>query len=182
MSVLLMLSAMSVAQVVVHVPRADFDRRVESGQISMSGGGLVRSGTRLAPFTAKDLNGAEWTEARLRGKTTLISVWASWCKPCVEELPVIARLHRAASELSGVQVITFNMDEPGASKLPAVESGLPVVLVGDQYIKKFVEFDKVSLPKFWLVNKDGVLVRESQGRITGDPDKWIEEQLTQLRR
>lgn len=43
------------------------------------------------------LDGAEWKSARARGKVVVVNVWASWCAPCVSELPVLEKVWAAKS-------------------------------------------------------------------------------------
>ena len=47
----------------------------------------------------------------LKGKVTLINVWATWCAPCRVELPYVQRLHKALKNVPGLQVLTLNLDE-----------------------------------------------------------------------
>ena len=80
-------------------------------------------------FTMLDLGGRPVTLAALRGGPVLVNFWATWCPPCVEELPL---LDQAASELSGrITVVLLNVGEPHHVVAPFLdELGVvaPVVL------------------------------------------------------
>jgi thiol-disulfide isomerase/thioredoxin len=60
----------------------------------------------LARLRLIDLDGHEWTAERLRGRVTLIDFWATWCAPCLEELPYVkqarARYSREEFDVLGV--------------------------------------------------------------------------------
>ncbi|MGE0042274.1 MAG: redoxin domain-containing protein [Vicinamibacterales bacterium] len=56
-----------------------------------------------------DLDGRRWTAADLRGRVTLIDFWASWCAPCLEELPGIERL-RARYGRDRFEVLGVSLD------------------------------------------------------------------------
>jgi cytochrome c biogenesis protein CcmG/thiol:disulfide interchange protein DsbE len=57
-------------------------------------GGNGTTGHPAYPLPAKVLQGPRVTLASLRGKPALINFWASWCEPCREEAPELARLDR----------------------------------------------------------------------------------------
>jgi thiol-disulfide isomerase/thioredoxin len=57
-----------------------------------------------------DLDGKEWNLAQLRGKVVAVNFWASWCGPCVDELPVLNALARQAPDK--VAVVGVNYKEP----------------------------------------------------------------------
>jgi thiol-disulfide isomerase/thioredoxin len=65
----------------------------------------------IPDFKLSDQNGKTWTLASLKGKATLISVWATWCGPCREELPHLQKLYEQVKNRDDIQVITLNVDE-----------------------------------------------------------------------
>ncbi|MDA7417903.1 TlpA disulfide reductase family protein [Xenophilus arseniciresistens] len=74
-------------------------------------------GERLGPeFWAQRFDrpeGGELALASLQGRPLLINFWATWCPPCVEELPMLDRFFVAQGE-RGVQVIGLAVDQPSA--------------------------------------------------------------------
>lgn len=73
--------------------------------------GLDRSQRgKPAPAAAfKDPAGAEVTLAQFRGRPLLVNLWASWCVPCVKELPTLDRL-AAGGGKSGLKVLAVSQD------------------------------------------------------------------------
>ena len=62
----------------------------------------------------QDLLGKSWTLTSLNGKSTFVNVWATYCAPCMEELPYVQKLYELSLNHDGVQMITLNVDEnPG---------------------------------------------------------------------
>jgi thiol-disulfide isomerase/thioredoxin len=78
-------------------------------------GGIDRSrkGSELPDFTFKDTAGREIQLKDLKGKPLLINLWATWCAPCVAELPALDRL--AAS--SKIKVLTVSQDMTQLEKI-----------------------------------------------------------------
>ncbi len=78
------------------------------------GGAIDRShkGARLPDFTFRDTTGKQLKLARLAGTPLLINLWATWCGPCVEELPTLDQLAKEKAPL--IRVLTISQDAAGA--------------------------------------------------------------------
>ncbi|MBP7640553.1 MAG: redoxin domain-containing protein [Thauera sp.] len=70
-------------------------------------------GDAAPDFALPDLSGATRTLAEFRGRPLLINFWATWCAPCVEEMPLLAAL-RARHADTGLEVIGIALDDPAA--------------------------------------------------------------------
>lgn len=75
--------------------------------------------------------GGELVMQSLRGKPLLINFWATWCPPCVEELPLLDRFYRENSS-NGWQVVGLAVDQPSAVRgfLQKMPLSFPVGLAG----------------------------------------------------
>jgi thiol-disulfide isomerase/thioredoxin len=62
----------------------------------------------MPDFTVKDAAGKELRLASLKGKPVLINLWATWCAPCVAELPALNRL--AQQRGASLQIVTISQD------------------------------------------------------------------------
>ena len=67
-------------------------------------------GAPLPPFTLPDLDGAPWALAAARGQVVVVNFWASWCPPCVAEMPALERLQQAFAG-QPLQVVAVNIGE-----------------------------------------------------------------------
>jgi thiol:disulfide interchange protein DsbD len=72
------------------------------------GGGAETSGGPLAGLGLTTLDGAPFDAAVAAGKPLVVNFWATWCVPCIQEIPSFNRLHEG-----GATVIGISMDEDG---------------------------------------------------------------------
>jgi len=63
----------------------------------------------LRALDVTDMQGTRWTADRLRGRVTLIDVWATWCAPCLTELPYLKRA-RARHSRDDFEVLGVSID------------------------------------------------------------------------
>jgi thiol-disulfide isomerase/thioredoxin len=70
-------------------------------------------GAALPDFTFADPKGAKLTLTSLKGKPVLINLWATWCAPCIKELPTLDGLAKAGK----VRVLTVSQDSGDATKV-----------------------------------------------------------------
>ena len=68
------------------------------------------TGGPLPPFTLPDLDGDAWSLEDARGQVVVVNFWATWCPPCVAEMPALERL-QAAFAGEPLQVVAVNVAE-----------------------------------------------------------------------
>ena len=87
-----------------------------SGRIDTS-----HKGAALPSLTVHDPAGATLALASLKGKPVLINLWATWCAPCVKELPTLESL--AAARAGKLTVVTISQDSGAPDKVRATLAG-----------------------------------------------------------
>lgn len=75
-----------------------------------SGGEGAGVGAPLPDLAMVDFDGKPLRPADLRGKVLLLDIWASWCAPCKEELPLLDKM-AARLKSRGVEVLAVSIDE-----------------------------------------------------------------------
>ena len=65
-------------------------------------------------FSVEDLTGAKLTEKALEGKIVVVDFWATWCGPCVQELPELARFAERIKGRKDVAFLSFSVDDDKA--------------------------------------------------------------------
>ena len=79
-------------------------------------------------LTLRLLDGSTWSLAAQRGHAVLLNYWATWCEPCVEEMPALARLAER-ERASGLRVVAVNYREAEAAVRAFVEKTSPALPV-----------------------------------------------------
>lgn len=139
-------------------------------------GGLAEGDFLPAELALTLRDGRRLRLAELRGRPVLVNAWASWCGPCVEEMPQLAAFSREQGD-NGIQVIGLALDTPDAvdaflERVPvpypiAVETPGPAdtsVLLGNE---------RGLLPYTVLVDADGRLVKRKLGPFReGEIARW----------
>ena len=128
--------------------------------------GVTAAGAQ--PFVFEDMQGQPQRLADYRGKWVLVNFWATWCPPCLEEIPDLVDLHRAHSKKDLV-VIGVALDSSAKSVRQFIERfkvNYPVVL-GDYDLAEQVG-EVTVLPTSYLYNPRGELISYQQGMLTRD--------------
>src|ERR1035437_6357847 len=130
----------------------------------------------LPDFQISDAEGKTWRLADLKGKVTLVNLWATWCGPCRNELPYLQKLFNKVRERKDLVVITLNTDDNPGLILPFLTENKYTfpVLPASGYVAKLVP--ELSIPRNWIVDAAGVLKMERIGFGNGE-DKWVDEMV-----
>ena len=125
------------------------------------------TGSVAAPFELTTLDGTVVKFGELAGKVVLVNFWATWCGPCKEEMPSLARLQKQLDPAQFVLLtVTTDLQRQGiAHFISQFGVGLPVLFDEDQEVSR--SFMVRGLPTTIVIARDGTLV----GRAVG-PRAW----------
>ncbi len=144
------------------------------------GGGGMRVGMRKAEaacseaspqclprLTLIDTDGTAWTPEALAGKVVVVNVWATWCKPCVTEIPDLAQVYKIYKDKGVVMlgVLDDNADDATAISF-AAERGInyPIVRMDNDLFKALDQ--PAKLPTTFVYDKSGHLRYGDSGMVT----------------
>jgi thiol-disulfide isomerase/thioredoxin len=116
-------------------------------------------------------NGDEVPLERLRGKVALLNFWATWCVPCVNELPSIARLNTLITDLD-VEVLCLTCDPPDTVHKILASKGiaLPVYFYQGEPPGLFASD---TIPATFILARDGTVAFRHLGSARWDGDRTI---------
>jgi thiol-disulfide isomerase/thioredoxin len=128
--------------------------------------GAQAAGAALPDLSLPCLGATEGATAvslrRLTGRPMVVNLWASWCAPCREELPAMARLSRAAGDRLRV-VGVASLDVPANSVSYASDNRLPFPSLQDRDGDLERALRRNGLPVTVLVRSDGTVAYVYQG-------------------
>jgi thiol-disulfide isomerase/thioredoxin len=115
--------------------------------------------------------------ADLRGKPTVVNFWASWCAPCIAEMPDLEAAHQAFGDR--VQFVGVNRaDSRDLAEALAEQTGVTYPLATDPDDELLAAVGGLTMPTTLLIDENGVIVRVHSGAVsTGALTSAIEEEL-----
>jgi len=119
-------------------------------------------------FTLPGLDGKMVSLSDHRGHVVLVNVWATWCPPCVDEMPSMERLYQ---ELKGenFEILAISIDALGekavAPFMKKFNLSFPALLDPNATIKTL--YQTTGVPESFIINQDGLLLEKIIG-----PRNW----------
>jgi cytochrome c biogenesis protein CcmG, thiol:disulfide interchange protein DsbE len=130
----------------------------------------AKIGTTAPDFTVSD-GQKNMTLSQLRGKPVLLNFWATWCPPCVQEVPsLVALQHHVGNK---VTVFAVSMDEDEGAYKAFTAKHMPGLLTArDADHKSSMMYGTFAYPETFLIDKDGKIQRKFIG-----PEEWTAPEM-----
>lgn len=118
-------------------------------------------------FTLPDLEGKERSLSEFRGKWVIVNYWATWCPPCLEEIPDLVDFHEEHKDVDAV-VIGVNFEEIDIEYLKSFSEDLlisyPVLQSSSDPVTPLGSV--TGLPTTYIISPEGEVMARQQGSVT----------------
>jgi thiol-disulfide isomerase/thioredoxin len=129
----------------------------------LASGDLVGAG-----FQMVGLDGKTVSFESLRGKVVFVNIWATWCPPCIAEMPNIQRLYEKVGS-DKIAFVMLSVDEAGMEKVKKfiAKKGytFPVYMPASQFPQ---EFYSNAIPTTFIISPEGKIVARQEGMADYD--------------
>jgi thiol-disulfide isomerase/thioredoxin len=143
---------------------------LSAGLLGLGGCGENRGiSGKVPPLTLQTYAGESYTLDEEGKDVTLLVFWATWCQPCLMEIPSLNKLHEKYRDRR-FRVLAINVDDPDGGKVKAISGNYGIkypVLVGSEDTMR--QFGGVTaLPTSFLIGRDGKIKDKMQGLVPED--------------
>lgn len=180
---LLLIAAMVVAALAFYGLRGDFAQNEQPPAAVVQGNTnklrleILKTPTPAPEFVLKGPAGNQINLLQLRGKIVFVNFWATWCLPCIEEMPAMEKLHQELQK-DGLVILAVNFQEgPERVKEFLTKHNLTFTALLDHDGKVAERYQAWALPVSVIINKRGEIV----ARAMGSKDWYSKEALQYFR-
>ena len=124
----------------------------------------VVAGVDSIDFTLPDLDGHPKKLSDYKGKVIFLNFWATWCKPCQDEMPSMEVLY---NNLSGqnFEIVAVSVDKDGPDKVKAFAAkyGITFPILHDQHGSVKETYKTTGVPETFIIDQNGVIAEKVWG-------------------
>jgi len=133
-------------------------------------------GQRLADFTAECLDGSTFRLSDCRGKVVFLNLWATWCGPCVQELPYFNALLRDKADAAVLAIHSALTTEDPAAWLADRGYAMPFTVDSEDERLFQIVHGSATLPQTIVLNRAGEVIYNRVGSVTPELLESLYEQ------
>jgi len=114
------------------------------------------------------IDGGSWDLAEHRGRWVVVNFWATWCKPCLKEIPDLSAFHDAREDVEVIGLAYEDIEpEDMRAFLGRHPASYPIAILDTYAPPEDFETPR-GLPLTWLIAPDGSVARKFLGPVTSE--------------
>lgn len=134
----------------------------------------VEVGMQAPEFTLPDLKGGSKSLSQYRGKVVFLNFWATWCKPCREEMPAMQDIYEGLKGQNfEMLAVSIDKDKPEVVEKFIKEFGLTFTILLDRKNKIKEVYKTTGVPETFIIDQNGIIAE----KIIGAREWRAEENL-----
>jgi peroxiredoxin len=138
--------------------------RLNESEIFFSGTLKLEVGKAAPDFTFPGLDGKMISLSDHKGKVVLVNIWATWCRPCVDEMPSMEKLYQEFKD-DNFEILAVSIDALGAEVVgPFMQKynlTFPALLDSEGTIRQ--SYQVTGVPESFIIDQQGVLAKKIIG-------------------
>jgi cytochrome c biogenesis protein CcmG/thiol:disulfide interchange protein DsbE len=139
-----------------------------------SGSKPPRIGSAAPDFTVQDSTSTV-NLSQFRGQIVVLNFWATWCPPCVEEMPSLVEMQRRMQG-KGIKVVAISVDvDEGAYRQFIKDHNVNLLTVRDAGQKSNTLYGTFKFPETYIIDRNGVMRRKFLGAVD-----WTAPDITEF--
>jgi peroxiredoxin len=142
--------------------------QTKDSSFDFSGTPRAKKGVDAPAFTLPGLDGSMVSLADYKGKTVLLNIWATWCPPCVAEMPSMEKLYQELKN-EDFEILAVSIDVTGSNEVaPFMKKhrlSFPALIDTQGTIKDL--YQTTGVPESFIIDKDGIIAEKIIG-----PKEW----------
>ncbi|SFD65557.1 TlpA family protein disulfide reductase [Pseudoalteromonas denitrificans] len=143
--------------------------------VNVNAGNELRIGDIPPNYLGRDSTGNKINLEDNKGKVVVVSFWASWCSPCLRELPILENIqNKIGIDKINVVAINFKEDRKQYRKIKAKLSDLKLTLTHDKRGVIGKKYGVKAVPHLFIIDKEGKLAFQNIGYGDSSIDKLVQ--------
>jgi peroxiredoxin len=138
--------------------------KLNESEIFFSGTVKLEVGKAAPDFAFPGLDGRMISLSDHRGKVVLVNIWATWCRPCVDEMPSMEKLYQELRN-KDFEILAISIDSDGAevvaSFMQEYKLTFPALIDSEGSIKE--SYGVTGVPESFIIDQHGILVKKIIG-------------------